>query len=346
MDNTQYGCHTRHLQKLHSRLQTPNKNPFRSKRASRSHSNDFTDERRLNLSVKLQATWRPAHNCHLSAVCALSCGHLSRGEASIHIGADHLESLKEDTKEPVYIKQDLQLTYVIISSRTNFDTLLSDHFTGLEDANIVDHVKILDIEVYLTPFTAVVHDADLTYTSMALSPLSAVKNLHLSLRISNPSNITGFYISAAQVTRPQEKTVQSSELGFCIDVGAFRSVINQCELSRILTSSAPHHRRVAPCQFQSRFADSTYDSLGQISLPLTSPSGLSSLSVDTDIVSANGSALLGMSVRDNKAFTPCKLSNRLGKLVKCTGQDGEEAFVEKWNMLAKYNCHHVGRLVL
>lgn len=61
---------------------------------------------------------------------------------------------------------------------------------------------------------------------------------------------------------------QSLAFGFCVDIGAPRSVVGPKTLNCILTANGTYQRRILPSSDRFRFADATYDSLGTVVAPL------------------------------------------------------------------------------
>lgn len=81
-----------------------------------------------------------------------------------------------------------------------------------------------------------------------------------------------------------------------------------------------------------RFADSTYDSLGKINIPLRTPVGQPIIFVEMDVVTANIPALLGMDIMDKESLTPCTVSNRLIKRVPIGKAKGEIEYCDQWHV--------------
>ena len=95
--------------------------------------------------------------------------------------------------------------------------------------------------------------------------------------------------AASLSTEYRSKTSQTS-LGFCVDIGAPRSVIGRKELTRMYNAHGIHNRHTHPSNNRSRFADAIFESLGKIHIPLKTPPGAPRVNVGLDIVSARYSS--------------------------------------------------------
>lgn len=67
--------------------------------------------------------------------------------------------------------------------------------------------------------------------------------------------------------------------GFCVDVGAPRSVIGLKDLHRFRSMLSMKRANLHPSENRFRFGDSVYDSLGQVTLQLDTPHGIPSIDV-------------------------------------------------------------------
>ena len=81
-----------------------------------------------------------------------------------------------------------------------------------------------------------------------------------------------------------------------------------------------------------RFADRLFDSLGKVTLFLSTPSGIPPIRVVLDVVRANIPALLGMDVLDREALIADTVAGRLTKRVKTKSKEGQEQFVDEWSV--------------
>ena len=111
-------------------------------------------------------------------------------------------------------------------------------------------------------------------------------------------------------------------LGFCIDIGAPKSVISRKELSRILRAHAFRFPKLRSSNRRFRFADETFRSLGQTAIPLATPPGMAPLPAMIDVVDADIPALLGLDILDKESLTADTVTNRLTKRTLVWPQDG------------------------
>lgn len=93
------------------------------------------------------------------------------------------------------------------------------------------------------------------------------------------------------VTRP---------VGLCVDIGAPTSVVGKKELHLLLSKSDIRNYKGRKYPNRFRFGDVTFNSMGQVSLPLPTPEGVAPISVVFDIVPADVLALLGLDVLDRE----------------------------------------------
>lgn len=98
--------------------------------------------------------------------------------------------------------------------------------------------------------------------------------------------------------------------GFCVENRAPGSVVGLKESRRIFNRSG-RSLKFSPSNRSFRFADSLYESLGLVTIPLETPPGIPTIGVSLDVISADVPELLGMDVMDNHSLTPCTMSNRL-----------------------------------
>ena len=96
-------------------------------------------------------------------------------------------------------------------------------------------------------------------------------------------------------------------LGFCVDVGAPRSVIGRKELARMYIAHGIHNRHIHPPNNRFRFTDAAFKSLGKVYIPLKTPPGAPRVNVVLDIVSADIPVFLGMDIMDKEGITPCTI---------------------------------------
>ena len=87
---------------------------------------------------------------------------------------------------------------------------------------------------------------------------------------------------------------------FCIDTGAPSSVIGLKELRRILQHQSLRATPTLKSLNRFRFADYTFQFLGQVDLPLSTPNNRPPIHVTFDIVAAYVPALLGLDALDTE----------------------------------------------
>ena len=122
----------------------------------------------------------------------------------------------------------------------------------------------------------------------------------------------------------------SHPLGFCVDIGAPKSVAGKREINRLLATLGNHHRQIRPSSNRFRFGDETFESLGKISLPLATPRGAPRILVDFDIVQADVPALLGMDVLDREELVADTVFHRLAHRAAYDIEDGRKMYVDFW----------------
>ena len=81
-----------------------------------------------------------------------------------------------------------------------------------------------------------------------------------------------------------------------------------------------------------RFGDVTYNSLGKVALPLSTPPGIPTIKVMMDVVPPDIPALMGMDVLDQESLTPDTVENRLVKKIPVKKQDGTFQYMEQWHV--------------
>ena len=91
---------------------------------------------------------------------------------------------------------------------------------------------------------------------------------------------------------------QRSKTGFFVDTGAPTSVIGRKELRIISQGNGIRNLKLRKSGNRFRFSNSTFQSLGQVDLPLATPCGLRPIYVTLDVVSADVPALLGLDTLD------------------------------------------------
>ena len=138
-----------------------------------------------------------------------------------------------------------------------------------------------------------------------------------------------------------KRTSKGGRPGFCVDIGAPRSVVGLKEARR-LYNRIGRRLRLTPSNRTFRFADSEHESLGTIIIPLETPPGISTIQVCLDVVSADVPALLGMDVMDENSLTPCTVSNRLIKRTVADHKNPSHYYImDDWSVPLKRHEGHL-----
>ena len=119
-------------------------------------------------------------------------------------------------------------------------------------------------------------------------------------------------------------------LGFCVDIGAPKSVAGKREINRLLAALGTHHRKIRASGNSFRFGDENFESLGQISLPLPTPNGTPRVMVDFDIVQADVPALLGMDILDREELVADTVFNRLAHRTAFDIEGDGRVYIYEW----------------
>lgn len=112
---------------------------------------------------------------------------------------------------------------------------------------------------------------------------------------------------------------------FCVDTGAPTLVIGLKEAHRIFTRLGRKFPRLRLKKIRERFrfANAIFDSLGTLNIPLATPSGIKTLLITLDVVTADVPVLLGLDVMDLHSVTPDFVPNRLVKKhIICKADNG------------------------
>ena len=96
-------------------------------------------------------------------------------------------------------------------------------------------------------------------------------------------------------------------LGFCNYTGAPKPVARNRRINSLLARLGSHHRQIRPSINRFRFGYQTFESLGNICLPLPTPKCAPRISIDFEIVQADVPALLGMDVLDREELVVAKV---------------------------------------
>ena len=87
-------------------------------------------------------------------------------------------------------------------------------------------------------------------------------------------------------------------VGFCVDIGAPKSVVGYKEIKRIFARQGLRLGKLENSSSRFRFADTTFQSHGQVTIPLATSPGVPPIQVPLDVVSADIPALLGLDILD------------------------------------------------
>ena len=119
------------------------------------------------------------------------------------------------------------------------------------------------------------------------------------------------------MSKLSRETKRSHAPGICVNIGAPKSCIGLKGLIKIFNHIGRRVKKLKRSFNRFRFADTSYKSLGQISLPLATPAGKPPVYVTMDVVPADIPPLLGMDVLDRESLIADTLANRLTKGSVC-----------------------------
>ena len=131
------------------------------------------------------------------------------------------------------------------------------------------------------------------------------------------------------VAKLSKETRTSHAPGFCVDIGTPKSCIGLKELRKIFNHLGKRVTKLKRSINRFRFADTTYKSLGQISLPLATPAEKPPIHVMMDVVPADIPPLLGMDVLDRESLIADTVANRLTKRSVCRENDGTQFYYDE-----------------
>ena len=161
------------------------------------------------------------------------------------------------------------------------------------------------------------------------------------IRHKHPENSTNVNCIEICSTSFSKQTGKGDRPGFCVDIGAPRSVIGLKEARRSYgrTGRRLHPR---PSNRKFRFADSVFESLGTVMVPLETPPVIPTIKVVLDVISADIPALLGMDVMDDNSLTPCTVSNRFIKKTVVDHENPSQSYViDDWSVPLKRHEGHL-----
>lgn len=99
--------------------------------------------------------------------------------------------------------------------------------------------------------------------------------------------------------------------GFFVDTGAPTSVIGLKELRRLANEYGRDLLRLRRSMKTFRFSDTTFESLGQVEIPLATPNHVHPIMVTLDVVSRDVPALLGLEMLDSESLIADTVMNKL-----------------------------------
>lgn len=99
----------------------------------------------------------------------------------------------------------------------------------------------------------------------------------------------------------------------------------------------PNHSRSS---FQEcfRFSDNNFESLGQITVPLSTPFGIATIYVQSVVVQTNIPVILGMHILCTESPSADTVSNRLTKRMGVDHKDGTSSYIDEW-CVPLYRAH-------
>ena len=132
--------------------------------------------------------------------------------------------------------------------------------------------------------------------------------------------------------RPSSESRTVSPLGFCVDIGALKSVVGQNQLKHTLQyidrSSIPRMHS----NNNYRFGDVTVRTVGTVEIMLATPPTVPDIPVLMDIVPANVPALLGLDILDSEQLYADNVTNRLVHRHVVSNHNGTLQYVDKWHV--------------
>ena len=140
--------------------------------------------------------------------------------------------------------------------------------------------------------------------------------------------------------QPLHKVEERMMPGFCVDIGAPKSVVGNSQLNNILQyigqKSIPRMRSTNSF----RFGDVTVHSLGMVEIALATPLNIPNIPVLMDIVPVNVPALLGLDVLDSEELYADNVTNRLVHRHVVSRANNILRYKDRWSMpLARHDSH-------
>lgn len=118
-------------------------------------------------------------------------------------------------------------------------------------------------------------------------------------------------MSDVYVSKMRKKLHNQRSMGLFCDIGAPKSVTGLVELNGTLNSLSFHDRQIRPSVNSFRIAYTVYQSMGKITIPLHTPTGIPNIPVELYIVEADIPAFLGPNVLEEESLAPYTVSDRL-----------------------------------
>ena len=121
--------------------------------------------------------------------------------------------------------------------------------------------------------------------------------------------------------------------GFCVEIGAPKAVVGRTERNRIFEKMGMGPPNLSRPSFSKRFrfADNTFESIGQVNIPLRTPFAIAPINVQLDVVQTDIPALLGMDILDRELLIADTVANRLTKRVRVEHKDVTMSYVDEWS---------------
>ncbi len=113
---------------------------------------------------------------------------------------------------------------------------------------------------------------------------------------------------------PPRSSMGTQPLGFCVDIGAPKSVIGQTTLSAIIRTQNRSTIPISPSDNMFTFGNVTVKSRGAVELWLKTPSQFQNIPVILDVVELDVPALLGLDIIDAYGLVADTVNNRLTHL--------------------------------
>ena len=152
---------------------------------------------------------------------------------------------------------------------------------------------------------------------------------------------TSVHVSKLSEEMKRIRSNRGDSPGFCVDIGAPKSCIGLRELKSIFSRFGRRVPQLELSPNRFRFADTSYNSLGKVSLPLANPPSGPPIFVEMDVVNANIPAPPGLDVRDREALMADTVANRLTRR-SLVQNNGSFLYFDEWHVpLLRSESGHV-----